>query len=223
MEKIDPIVYLHASKPISPLLGNFQRFSPQFFICKNETNLIFFNEEIFNKDIEQNLLFLDFPITDLIKKFQMTYLENIVNFLNKKEQKKIYLVNWNRQIFRNLMLGFSKSDIREPTKSIQELFTKGFFVDGESFLQFNQKNEKILDQFFKDIQDNTFSDCLNSSKEKLVDKSMTNIFVIQEYTHIWSGNDKPSHKISICKNPRNIFKSFKNKAKKGNIICYYYT
>jgi hypothetical protein len=159
-----------------------------------------------------------------MNKFKLTFLENIVNYLNKKENEKIVLVNWNRNLFRPLMLQFSKFDCESKVESIEQLFTSGLFLEGESFKNFCKKNDKKLTTFFKNIQDNTFSggcsqsnDHCDQSNDHLINKNVTKIFVIQEYVNVWkqSVNSKPIHKISICKNPKNIIKNCANKAKKS--------
>lgn len=216
MEKIDPILFCYESKPASPLVTNMRRFSPRVFLCQNETNLSFFEKSSDSQELEQNLAFFNFPFVHLTGKFQPEFLESLSQFLNKtKSQKQFLIVNWNRQIFRDLMLQFNQNK-NQKTENIENLFQKGFFTSRNDFEKFEEKNRESLEIFFKKIQENPMSENCEKLDTKEEPKDEKTVFIVQEFLNIWSLNPKakPNHKISICKNPKNILKNFKKKPSK---------
>lgn len=218
MEIIEPLIYLYSSKPVSPLVSNLSRCGSSVLVFKNENDVTFFNENIFLENFESNMIMIDFPIADLIDKFQQTFLDNITSFLNKKNKEEHkFIINWNREIFRNMMYLFSKTNWEDSGASVKSIFSQGMFTSGEDYVDFEKKFKTELGNYFKEIQESTFSEDPKSSDKYVGDKTKANIYVVQEYENIWktAKKRKPLHRISICKNPKKFLNNLSRKKQKG--------
>jgi hypothetical protein len=116
------------------------------------------------------------------------------------------------------MYAFGKSNLNKKENFIENIFNTGFFISHEDYLKFEKKNKNEITEFFKNIQDSTFMENPTESKEHLIDKDKSKVFVVQEYQNYWQPGKKtkPFHKISICKNPKNIINKFSNRKQTGS-------
>lgn len=200
------------SKPVSPLVTSMQRFSPRVFVCKNENDLGFFEGQIDCADLEEDIVFFDHSMDRLREETKPEFSRILGRYLEKKHaEKPLTIVNWNRKLFRNIMLEFNKSELK-GTDDIETLFKKGFFTSKEEFVNFEEEHGESLEEYFKGKQVKAACGDQEEACAEVEGKAEDSLFIAQEYANVWSPQSKlkATHKISICKNLKNVFKNLKS-------------